>query len=188
MVKIGQCSPVEERFCLFVAQGRLPTQAYRMSWGATKNADALSANVMKRRHVQARIAELQEEIARRAISDAILSAKERRELLAQTARSVGRREKATHGERIRALELDAKLAGDLTDRVQVSGEIDLRACFVALGGTVDGAIPVAPVHEEPRTLTGPAVAPPDYVEPPLPDVDPVAITAVPRAVAVIVED
>jgi len=137
---------MEERFALLVAQGRMPTHAYRSVWGRVKRADVQSCIVMKRPRVAARVAELQRTIAERAISQAVLSARERRELLAKTARSVAPEARATHGERIRALELDARITGELVPQVQVSGEVNVRACILAMqGGTY---APPAPTPDD----------------------------------------
>lgn len=115
-----------------------------MAWGSgpdRNTIDGLASRVMARPHVQARVAEIRREILAKTQAAAVISHRERRELLASTARSVRKGLTATHGERIRALELDARLAGELTEQVQVSGELNVKACVLALMGSAS-AVPV----------------------------------------------
>lgn len=135
-----QLTATEEYFCRLVAcEGRKPTQAYRIAWkGHKDSAHDLAPRVMARPHVQAKIAELRA----RAESEAIMDLRERRKLLADTARSVPANVKASHSDRIAAIREDAILAGERrADGSQVSLTLDISigAIIGALRGGLTSA-------------------------------------------------
>ena len=152
-VREHNCSGSEERFAQLVAAGRTQTSAYRAAWGSTAapgSAQAAASEVIRRPHVLARIKQLRQ----RMWDELRLSASERHALLAETARGVPKSERPKHSDRIRALELDARLAGDLTDRVRVDGSVEIHGLLGVLGGAeppveVD-AVVVEPVVEPER--------------------------------------
>ncbi len=99
-------NPRWEQFAQRVATGESATSAYRALYNAsTKSAEAHGCRLVKSGKVSARIAELQGEAAKTCV----MTIATRRELLARFAQS----ETERTADRIRALELDAKLAGDL---------------------------------------------------------------------------
>ena len=95
-----------EQFAQRVASGESATSAYRALYkAAPKSAEAHGCRLVKSGKVSARVAELQAEAAKACV----MTLTQRRELLARFAQSEGERT----ADRIRALELDAKLAGEL---------------------------------------------------------------------------
>ena len=95
-----------EQFAQRVASGETATSAYRAIYhAAAKSAEAHGCRLVRNGKVSARVAELQGEAAKACV----MTLTQRRELLARFAQSSAERT----GDRIRALELDAKLAGEL---------------------------------------------------------------------------
>lgn len=100
-----------------------------MAWNGGKNADQLANRVMARPHVQARITELREQ----ADKEGIGNFNEMRRQMWETIRSKADG-KPSHGERVRAAELDAKLAGYLKADAITPTEIHVSVVVGALAG------------------------------------------------------
>lgn len=141
VVKRRGCTGAEEAFCRLIAfDGKKPTQAYRTVWGG-KYADRMAFRVMARQHVIDRI----EEMRAMALRRGLLRMEERRALLAETARAVPKKLKATHTERIAAIREDAHLAGE---RRTDGGTVTIAA-HLSAGVILDslGALPIVPADQ-----------------------------------------
>ena len=104
----------QERFCEFIAAGESQTDAYLKAGFKVSKADARkhAARLMTKDDIKARIAELRKPQTKKAL----LSRDRKREILAEIAID----STATRSDRIRAMEVDAKLAGHFEpDRVEV---------------------------------------------------------------------
>ena len=101
-----------EQFAQAVAMGESATAAYRAIYGARRNADVFGPRLMGNDGIRARVAELQS----RAASACVLTIEKKRQLLAGFALS----DKEKTADRIRAIEFDAKLAGELTEKAEVN--------------------------------------------------------------------
>lgn len=89
---------------------------------------------------------------------------ERRRLLAETARSVPKSEKPSHGERIAAIKLDAELAGEYRQEIGVGGEITVTHVLRSLGGDAAAVLPQAvDVSAEPVSVIPERVSTPEAV-------------------------
>lgn len=124
-----------ERFALLVAQGESGSAAYREVYGRKGAvADANASRLLRNAKVRARIAELQQKAAEKAV----LTLARKRELLREMAegeRPTKRAESADGPtdtyDAVKAIELDAKLAGEFKEKVEVTGKIR-----VVIGGDV----------------------------------------------------
>lgn len=104
----------QERFCEFVAAGETQTGAYLKAGFTVSKAVARrnAARLLTNADLKARIAELRKP----QTINALLSRDRKREILAEIATD----STATRSDRIRAMEVDAKLAGHFEpDRVEV---------------------------------------------------------------------
>ena len=134
-------NPRWEQFAQRVASGESASVAYRALYkAALKSAEAHGCRLVRSGKVSARVAELQVEAAKACV----MTLTQRRELLARFAQSDNERT----ADRIRALELDAKLAGELkgdsmtVTATAVSGHViteEQRARIMALRR--EGALP-----------------------------------------------
>lgn len=101
--------------------GKGGSDAYREVYGASPNAaNANAARLLANDSVRRRVGELKEASA----TATVLSLREKREYLASLVRGAG--EEARLADRLRALELDAKLAGEFTEKFQHSGQVEHR--------------------------------------------------------------
>ena len=124
---------IHERFCQLIAEtGDTPAVAYGKVNPTAKAPKVYASNLIKRADVMERIAEIRTEVATRSV--AVIGRK--RELLrlmiegAVPTKVVSR---ATGVEetydKLAAIALDAKLAGELTDQVKLSGNSELKLNF-----------------------------------------------------------
>jgi hypothetical protein len=103
-------NPKWEKFAQAVAAGASASQAYRIIKGKGKNANVIAPRMLANVRIRARVQEFQQASA----TSTTLTMQERREILAKMARNPKNRP----ADRIAAIVADAKLAGELTDRVQ----------------------------------------------------------------------
>lgn len=110
-----------EKFAQRIASGMSGAAAYRTTYGARgATAEVNASKLLRNAKVRDRVADLKECSA----TAAILSLSEKREILAGVVR--GGEADAKLSDRLRALELDAKLAGEFTEKFQHSGSIEHR--------------------------------------------------------------
>lgn len=138
-----------QRFAALLAGGATQAAAYMAVWPGTKRSTAQTNGCVlaARPDIAAAVRELRE----LAWADEVMSLRERRALLGQTARSVPKRLKASHSDRIAAIREDSILAGDRQrEGAAVSVSVDVRSIVGALGAT----IPPAHAHHqrEPRPV------------------------------------
>lgn len=101
----------QETFAQHVAQGSNGAAAYRNAYGAHgASAEANASRLLRNDKVRARVQELQGEAAKAAV----MTLAEQRLLLASVAR--GEQFGAKISDRLRAIEIDAKLAGNANDK------------------------------------------------------------------------
>ena len=131
-------NPRHERFCQLIVAGESQSEAYRVAYSYTgDNANVLGPRCQHLPAVEGRISELRATVAGKAF----LSLVEKRQFLAQVVRmpagmidetsplcqavkvrADGARE-IKMPNKLQALELDAKLAGEFVTRLEVSGSI-----------------------------------------------------------------
>ena len=108
-------NPRRELFAQECAKGHSAAAAYRTAYNYEGDqADSLGARLSGK--VSSRIRELQEE----ASKDAVMSLIQKRKLLAIIMRDTS----AKDSDRIAAILADTKLSGELTDKIEHSGQID----------------------------------------------------------------
>lgn len=105
-------NPRWEKFAQAVAAGVSASEAYRSIDGKGKNANVIASRMLANVNIRKRIKELQQESA----TSKTLDMQERREINAEIARNAQNRP----ADRIAATLADAKLAGELTDKVQTT--------------------------------------------------------------------
>ncbi len=95
----------QERFCAFIAGGKSGSEAYRLAgWNSRNGSErASAAKLLAKDNIQFRIAELRKPLTRKLL----LSKDRHREILRDIAEDTERPAMV----RIRAIEIDAKLAG-----------------------------------------------------------------------------
>ena len=106
-----------ERFAQLAANGETGAAAYRATYGAEgASAEAGASRLLRNDKVSERIAELQRESA----TATTLNMRRRREILAEIAGN----KSAKDADRINAVLADAKLAGELVEKQEVTHAID----------------------------------------------------------------
>jgi len=104
-----------ESFAQLIASGESGAAAYRTCYGTDgASAEAAASRLLRNGKVQKRVLEMQGEAAKAAV----LTLEERRLFLAAVVR--GEHADAKMPDKLRAAELDAKLAGDIRDGLDVS--------------------------------------------------------------------
>lgn len=103
-------NPKHELFAQRVATGESATAAYRAIYETSKNADVFGPRLMGNDGIRARVATLQAASA----TATTLTMRERRERLATRARSATVKD----GDLVAIVLADAKLAGDLVEKVE----------------------------------------------------------------------
>jgi len=102
-----------ERFSQLIASGEAGAAAYRTTYGVRgANAESCASRLSRNVKVRERVQELQSKAEKRTL----LTMQRRRELLQQRAEDP----KTKNAELVALLALDAKLAGELTDRQDVT--------------------------------------------------------------------
>src|SRR5450432_1937652 len=107
-------NPKRELFAQQVAAGTPAGRAYAELYGNRKTPDAAASRLLK--IVKPRVAEIQ----RKLEDSTLLTMQRRREI----AREIAEDRAAKAADRIRAVELDAKLSGELIEKREHSGNID----------------------------------------------------------------
>lgn len=105
-------NPKHERFVQFVAAGVDATEAYKRTYPKAKGAAAQAASSRLLKNVMPRLSRLQEASA----TDSVMTLIEKRMISAEIARD----QKQRAADRIAAIMADAKLAGELSDTVNVN--------------------------------------------------------------------
>lgn len=137
-------NPRHEAFCVYYAECGCAASAYRRAYGKRSSIDKSVRNCAARLladvGIKNRIRSLRKKIDDKREEVAFLSLKEKRQFLAEVVRtpvgqvdgqsklcqSVKLTETLTEykmPDKLRALELDAKLAGELTEKVEHSGSV-----------------------------------------------------------------
>lgn len=124
---------VHERFCQLIAEtGDTPAIAYAKVNPTAKAPKQYASSLIRRADVMERIAEIRTEVATRSV--AVIGRK--RELLrlmiegAVPTKVVNRANGVEETyDKLAAIALDAKLAGELTDQVKLSGNSELKLNF-----------------------------------------------------------
>lgn len=106
--------PRDEAFAQEVAKGALPIDAFRKITGEKRAGDGTQSSRLFKK-VEFRISEIQSA----SCTETTLDMKERRELLAERARA----DDVKDNDLVSIILADAKLAGELTEKVDVSGRI-----------------------------------------------------------------
>jgi phage terminase small subunit len=107
-----------ERFAQLVASGESGAAAYRAAYGAEgASAEAGASRLLSNSRVLERVAELQRESA----TATTLDMQRRREIMAEIAND----RKARAADRIAAVLADAKLAGELVEKSEVTTRVPL---------------------------------------------------------------
>lgn len=134
------------RFARAVAGGACSVEAYRQAGYRTAGMKPTTvATEASRLARHPRVAEEVGRLRKLADHESLMDMKERRRLLAEIARGISS-EKPTLAERIRAIETDAKLAGDLRPEAlgHTSAEVDISVIMAALrppeGSAEDGPL------------------------------------------------
>lgn len=118
-------NPRHERFATLVAGGMSASEAYRnLGCRVGKNANVHSARWMARDSIRARVNELQSKVE----SKTLLTMQLKRETLALIATRPTERS----ADRIAAIMADAKLAGELREKVEVEASDELAAFLASL--------------------------------------------------------
>jgi hypothetical protein len=168
---------IHERFCQLIAEtGDTPAVAYGKVNPTAKAPKVYASNLIKRADVMERIAEIRTEVATRSV--AVIGRK--RELLrlmiegAVPTKVINRANGVEETyDKLAAIALDAKLAGELTDQVKLSGNSELKLNFTVRDrdsrsidgdGVMDGVI-------IPDANDTPALHPPSPEDTPDPETD-----------------
>jgi len=104
-----------ERFAQIIGSGESGAAAYQTCYGTHgASAEAAASRLLRNGKVRERVTELQSAAA----TAAVLTLERKRQLLADIAE--GRQQQAKISDRLRAIELDAKLAGEFHEKLDVS--------------------------------------------------------------------
>lgn len=108
-------NPRHERFAQLIASGESGAGTYQTCYGTNgASAEAAASRLLRNDKVRKRVAELQSAAA----TEAVLTLERKRQLLADIAE--GRQQEAKISDRLRAIELDARLAGEFHEKLDVS--------------------------------------------------------------------
>src|SRR5450432_1934869 len=107
-------NPKRELFAQQVAAGTPAGRAYTEVYGNLATPDAAASRLLKK--VKSRVAEIQ----RKLEDSTLLTMQRRREI----AREIAEDRAVKTADRIRAVELDGKLSGELIEKREHSGQID----------------------------------------------------------------
>lgn len=150
-----------QKFAELVAHGCTQGTAFRMVF--SPNCTRRTAEVEgSRLALQPAVAALIRETREAGWRASAMSLAERRDLLAGIARKAPATA-PTHGERVRAIELDSRLAGDLDAETQVSVDVSVAQVWQALERSQRTASAVGPAVEV-EAITSDAPAPTAVVE------------------------
>ena len=149
-----------ERFAHLVAEGDSPVEAYRKLYPDETNEAVKASNLYKDLNVRARVAEIRDEVNTRSV----LVLTRKRELLRQMAEGIIPT-KVTNGaqgvsetfDRLLAIQMDAKLAGEFEDVLKI-GDSNLKLQFT-VGSR--GHANLDPETIEAQLVEGPIAALPD---------------------------
>ena len=123
-------NPRHEKFCHLVAAGKTYTEAYKLLYPNSNTPSQTGYGLYHRPDITARVQEFREEVALRAVMD--LSRK--REVLRQMAEGMiptktFNKDTGETYDALAALLADAKIAGELTEKVEVKNASDLKLLF-----------------------------------------------------------
>ena len=126
-------NPSHEKFAHLIAeQGDSATAAYAKVNPKAKNPDGYASTLSKRPDINARIAEIREEVLTRSV----LALTRKRELLRQMGEGIVPTKIINRAngveevyDKLAAIQLDAKLAGELDDRLKISQDNNLSLTF-----------------------------------------------------------
>ena len=108
-------NPRRERFAQHVAEAGNGAAAYRLTYGVNgASAEAAASRLLRNDKVRERVTELQGAAA----TAAVLTLERKRQILADIAE--GRQQEAKISDRLRAIELDARLAGEFHEKLDVN--------------------------------------------------------------------
>lgn len=110
-----------EIFCKsYVANGDNATQAYYDAGykpRSERSANTLGSKLLKNIDIQQRIAELKAEILEKSEKELVMSATDKRELLAKIMKD----RTVAISDRLKAIDIDNKMTGEYITRTQISG-------------------------------------------------------------------
>lgn len=139
-------NPRRERFAQHVAEAGNGAAAYRLTYGTHgASAEAGASRLLRNAKVQRRVRELQAETAKAAV----MTLEEQRLLLAAVAR--GEHKGAKISDRLRAIEIDSKLAGHLNGKGDKAAPSILPRMIIRYGG--DPVPEPSVAGEEPAPIT-----------------------------------